>query len=225
MSYDVFDPVMFSVQENETLKEVLGLPPIVAQGELPSNVKWEAIRVPVERVYELQELEKARGIGWTGVEKVREVIDVYLKEHRKWTADRRRGAPRFPSMLAFDERNRGHRFGPGSDSGKVKTYFDENGNRKTLAIELVPDGMTDWTPEWVKPVEGKKTVAKTISLNASANRIECEICGHTESFKPESRASFNAARARISKHLRKGKSENDPAGEMHLEAHTLEFGN
>jgi hypothetical protein len=124
-------------------------------------------------------------------------------------------------MHSFDSKGRPHRYGPGSDAGRVKTYFTAKGERLPFALELIPTGVADWTPLWAAGADDPGQDAGIFN-NAEKNRIECMIagCGHTESYKTDSRSSYNAARARISKHLRTATNSVD----AHREVHTNEFG-
>jgi hypothetical protein len=131
-------------------------------------------------------------------------------------------------MHSFDGKNRPHLGGPGSDSGRVRTYFDKEGNRVSLSIHLL--GNNDgggWTPEWVQKEEPPKaapvydkSVTKAITDDVQAHRLECPICKHTESYKDGNRASWGAARGRISRHLRKETVEVS----LHRELYTNEYG-
>ncbi len=218
---NTFDPVSYSFVENRFLLEHLGKPPIVAMQALTPPINPRAVKPIIDRVYELEELRKHSGQEWVGVEKVKDAIRTYLAQVEKWEKDRRRGAPRFPSLYTFDARGRAHRYGPGSDSGRIRTYFDSKGNRIPFAIDLVAtDAEAEYVPEWIAaPAPTEKKLE--LIVDPDKRRIECSVCGHTESFNPESRASFNAARARISKHLRKSTDNID----LHRELHTAEFGN
>lgn len=212
------DPVTLSIEENEFLLEHLGEPPVVALRAMPDKVNPNAVRPLIERVYELSELEKHSGMIWTGTEQLKAAIRTYLEQANKWATDRRRGRVRFPSLHSFDSRNRPHRGGVGSDSGQVRTYINSKGERLPFAIPMIPDTNQAWAPDWTETTEQHFT--SKLNTNTEANRIECLICGHTESFKAESRGSYNAARARMSKHLRTAKDNTDD----HREAHTQEFG-
>jgi hypothetical protein len=216
-----FDPVLFSTNENKFLLEALGKPVYVAMQECPSSVNPKAVEPILKRVSDLEDAKKFSGAQWVGIDAMKEKINAYLRENAKWKSDNKRfrRAPRFPSMYTFDSRGKAIRGGVGSDSGRVRTYFASDGTRVPFEIPLTSDDLQDG---WVPPTMGEKAVATTAGLallvNAEANRIEC-FCGHTESFKPESRASYNAARARISKHLRRATERVDD----HRELHGVEF--
>lgn len=212
---NTFNPVKFSIAENEYLLANLGKPPVVALRGLPAEVNMAAVRPIMEQVYGLIELAKHSGQEWAGVEAMKAGISIYLEQAAKWKADKKRfrGAPRFPTMSIYDHRKRPHRQGPGSDAQEVQTYFDAAGNRHKFEVDLVPSGIPDWNaPGQEAPNPG--------GLVVEEKRIVCTVCTHTESFNPESRASQNAARARMSKHLRTSTDEVD----RHRELHTLEFG-
>lgn len=240
-----FNPVSLSNAENQFLLEWLGKPPVVAMKAItgvrnpaahpkdknpliyPDGVVPAAIKPILEGVYELQEMEKHEGTKWVGVEKVKSAIQTWLSQNAKWKFDhdRTRGkAPRYPSMYSFDARGGAHLGGPGSDSGMVRTYFGPAGERIPFEIDLVDAQSFAWTP----PSYVEQGIADVrLKIDSEAHRIECLVpmndgttCGHTESYKTESRSSYNAARARMSKHLRKATKE----VEAHRELHTLEFG-
>ncbi len=243
---NTFDPVQYSLEECQFLIKWLGQPPTLAlrdiraainpnparnkEGKIiekdptiyPEGVVPGSVRPILERVYELNELQKQTGEQWVGVEAVKACLQVYLEQAAKWQRDKLRGAPRFPSMHSFDTKGRPHRGGPGSDSGRVRTYFTATGERKPLAIFLLGDPVTGWMPEWAKDGHSVSTDVPSpesgMRLNEKDNRWEC-FCGHTEHFKPESRASQNSARARMAKHLLKATDETD----KHREIHTNEF--
>lgn len=217
---NVFDPTLYSKQECEFLLENLGKPPVVAMRELKFPVNPKAVQPILQRVHELQQLEEHEGTRWVGLEPLKNALVAYLRENAKWKADwqRTRGrAPRFPSLYSFDGRGRAHRGGVGSDSGKVRSYFDAEGNRIPFAIQMTDIFIDDWTPPGFTEKPDSKSYLK---VDNDLNRIECLICGKAESFKAESRSSYSAARARMSKHMRRAETKK----EEHLEAYTNEFG-
>lgn len=199
-------------------------PVIYPDGVIPASVK-----PIIDRVYELIDLAK-RGEQWVGLEKVKERIQVYIDQQDRWLKDKRRfpRAPRFPSMSSFDAKGKPHRGGPGSDSGIVSTYFDKQGNRHAFELDLIANRETGgWAPEWVEavspydePVRVDPNATKGLFHDVENRRLECPICKHTESYKMDSTSSYNAARGRISKHLRTETKES----ELHRELFTNEFG-
>lgn len=235
-----FDPVKLSIRENQFIIDHVGEPPVVAFQSVPEGVTRAAVKPIIDGVYELIELEKHESQGWVGVEAVKQASITYIKQAKAWAANKgRKGAPRFPSMSSFDSRGRAHLGGVGSDSGQVRTYFDAQGNRIPFAIHLQLNVDEVWVPEWLakSPVAspspdptpvthvgqpsdttGVRALDPKLIINDELSRIEC-FCGHTEKFRVESRASYNAARARISKHLRKAIDQVDD----HRLLHTLEF--
>lgn len=244
MEMNVFDPVKLSLEENAWLLKHLGEPWVVAGRDIhpvvnqiaasdpnkrdknpilyPDGVNPNAVRPIIDKVHELNQLQEHSGIPWQGIEVLKEAIEVYLEQQAKWKADKRRGAPRFPSLHSYDTKGRPHWSGGGSDSGQVKTYFDAQGNRKEFAREFVPSGQSDWVADWaLKAGENADQPEAGLVVNKELNRIEC-FCGHVEKFNPESRGSFNVARGRISKHLRS--DANPETVEKHRELHTAEFG-
>lgn len=225
---NTFDPAQLSFADCDFLLAHAGEAPIVALRSLPPIANRVTMTQWIERFYELEEQYKHRGTEWAGIEAVKQSIETYLGQRAKWSADAAVGAPKFPSMYAFDSRGNGHYSGPGSDSGTVHTYFDETGKRHAFALSLV-DGQAQgkWKPSWVSQPDADaapKQAHKVMSIQdvEGKNAMECGVpgCGHTETFKPDVRSSRAAARARMSRHLRKSTSEQ----QAHLELHTLEFG-
>lgn len=222
----VFDPVIYSREENEFLLEQLGTAPVVALTKKPENVNIAAVKPILQRVYDLEQLKTHEDLDWIGIEPLKNAIRIFIREDSKWESDHKRNkkAPRFPSLYSFDARGKAHRAGPGSDSGRVRTYFGKSGERIPFAVELIPDE----AGEWVAPSFQEGPVEKHLKLDTESHRIECRVpmqdgtvCGHVETYKADSRSSYNAARARMSKHLRKATENVDD----HRELHTNEFGN
>lgn len=215
---NTFDPVEFSIAENNFLLSSLGMNPVAALSQMPPSVNRRAVEPVLRKVYDFEALKKHDGSGWCGVEALKEKIVSYLRENAKWKADaaRSKRAPRYPSMYSFDGKGRAHRGGIGSDSGRVRTYFDQRGNRVPFEIPYVGEEHDLWAP----PGFTEQSTSPGLRVDNDQNRIECLNCGHTESFKAESRSSYNAARARMSKHLRKASTKVDE----HRETYANEFG-
>lgn len=243
-----FNPVSLSHAENEFLLKHLGEPSVVAlksirveRGPIQTAVKTPdknpllypdgvipaSVKPILDGVRELMELEKAEGLKWVGIDAIKSAILTWQRENKKWSDTYKRTGgrvPRWPSLYSWDAKGRPHLGGPGSDSGSVKTYFGPNGERIPFAIDLLVSEYD--TTEWKPPTKDEGITESLLHVDAQANRIECRVpvnggvCGHTESFKEGNRASYNAARARMSKHLRKATEEAD----LHREVHTNEFG-
>jgi hypothetical protein len=242
---NAFNPVNYSDAENDFLLKHLGEPSVIALRDIrrsaisnphpreknpfyyPEGVNPASVKPLLDRIYELEQLQKIEGTAWIGVEKMKAAIKVWQRENSKWKRDYLRTsgkAPRWPSLYSFDMKGRPRLGGPGSDSGQVRTYFGTAGERIPFEISLFPE----FDQTWVAPGLTEVTeTAEFMKVDPEAHRIECRIplaeggiCGHTESYKEDSRASYNAARARFSKHLRKATKEVD----AHRELHTNEFG-
>jgi hypothetical protein len=202
------DPVIYSEEERAWLLENLGKPPAVALRDLPKGVNIRQVKPLLEKLQELEDLQKHENQPWIGFEAVKDAIRVFSEQDAKWAADARRTkrAPRFPSLYSFDGKGRPHLGGPGSDSGQVRTYFDAKGNRIPFAKALV----TDWQPEWTAPtIVDESSLGDTgITNNADLHRWEC-FCGHTETYRKGSRSSENVAKGRMKKHLAKATEEVD----------------
>lgn len=241
---NTFDPVNYSLEENAFLLEHIGEPVIIALRSVPASaplakpfhkdknpVYWPsginpiAVKGILERVNELQELEKHEGVKWVGVEVLKDKIKAYLRENAKWDNDHKRTngrAPRFPSLSSYDAKGRPHRGGPGSDAGRVRSYFGPAGERIPFEVNLI----SDYVVEWAAPGFSEAPSDKRLFVDPDSSRIECRvkvgdgICGHTEKYKAASRSSYNVARARMSKHLTRAQEN----VEEHRELHTEEFG-
>ena len=200
-----FNPVRYSLEENQFFLKHLGESPVLAlQATTPKGVNPVAVQEVLGEFYELDELEKHRGVPWAGKEVVTQVITRYLSEYEKWREMAKRGAPRFPTMYAWDGKGRPHRGGVTSDSGEVTTYFDENGDRQPLAVNLREKSMPDFNAPWVKKAE---PIPESLIEDAEKGVLQCSIDGWTTNFKPESRQSYNMARGRMAKHCRASKDE------------------
>lgn len=236
---EIFNPVSLSIPENEFVLRHAGEPWVVASRDIhpvflpqphkkdknpvhyPDGVTPAAVKPVIDRIYELEELHKHEGLKWVGIELVTKAIRAYIEQSRLWEANKKRGSVRFPSMHTFSSKGKAMLGAPGSDSGFVKTYFDKEGNRVPFALKLVPDDFETWAPEWLSKVAETDNPTPTdgIKVDEENSRIECLVCGKTESYRPESRSSHNAARARMSKHLRSATDK----PEAHREAHSKVF--
>lgn len=214
---DIFEPQKYSQAENKFLLENVGKPPVVAFNQaMPEGVNPRAVRPVLQEVYDREQLREHDGIGWAGLEAVKDCLQTFITLDAKWESDfqRSRGRiPRFPSLYTRDGKGKYHHGGAGSDSDYPRTY-EKDGRRVPLSLQL--DGDSD---DWERLI-GMKEAPKELLHDEDKHRWECPICSHTESYKEGSASSKNAARARMSTHLKKATDEVD----LHRELHTNEFG-
>ena len=213
-----FNPVLYSTEENQFLLENVGLPPIVALNKpIPQGVNSRAVRPILQEVFDREQLRTISRVEWLGVEKLSQAIKTWLTMDAKWALEhqRTRGrVPRNPSMYVQDGKGKYHLSASGADSNMPRTFVDADGNRHLFEVPL--DGDLDETFNEIVSKEAPKSV-----IDDKVNRrIECPICQHTESYKTESRQSYNLARSRMSKHLKKATDETS----LHRELYTNEFG-
>lgn len=219
-----FNPVAYSIEENKFLIEHLGNPPEVVEmdsaGQWPVGVNPAAVRPIIEQVYRFEQQKEHRGTEWVGVEAVKEAARIYVREHTQWTKDHltRRG-PKLPTLMVWDERGRGHKGAVGADGNTVTTYFDENGERQKLAIELTKTGEEVYKPSWIKKAQVEAIIPKLVEDTVKGT-IQCPICFHTQQYDPDQRSTYNQARSRMAKHL-VSKTLKDP--DKHREIYTQEF--
>lgn len=200
-----FHPVRYSLEENQFFLNHLGESPVVAlQQSTPDGVNPVTVQEVLGELYELDELEKHRGVPWAGQKAVAEIITRYLSEHEKWGEMAKRGSPRFPTMYAWDGRGRPHRGGISSDSGEVTTYFDDNGDRQPLSVSLREEAIQSFKAPWVKK---NQPIPENLIEDMDKGVLQCPIDGWTSNFKPESRQSYNMARGRMAKHCRSSTDE------------------
>lgn len=213
---DTFNPVKYSTEENTFLLENAGTPPVVALNKaIPAGVNPRAVRPALQEFYDRMQLQSAQGVEWIGVEAVKTAIATFLEQDAKWEkawVTSRGKVPRTPSMFVKDAKGRYHQGGPGSDANFPRTYAGKDGKRYRFEVWLSGDD-----PDVEEDV---KACPPGIIEEADKNRWVCPICSHTESYKEDSRSSRNAARARMSRHLKTATVEAD----LHRELHTVEFG-
>ena len=203
MEIEVFDPATYSLEENTFFLKHLGESPLaIMQKPLPEGVNPAAVEKGLGRIYELAQLETHKGTPWVGLEKISASITRYLTERTKWAEMSQRGAPAFPSMYAWDGKGRPHRGGIGSDSNRVSTYFTETGERRPFAVPLVETMPEAFAPPWVQEEE---PLPSECEEDAEKGSMACPVDGFSTNWKPDSRQSYNLARARMSRHCKASK--------------------
>lgn len=203
---DIFDPVSYSIAENRFFLKHIGESPVaVMQSPLPKGVCADAVEEVLGKVYELDELQKHRGTSWVGHAPITSSIELYLREWDRWAADAKRGAPRFPTLHAWDGKGRPHRGAVGSDSSRVTTYMDADGKRQPFRVELHDIGTPqDFKPSWVKEEE---PLPDALVEDAEKGVLQCPVDGWATNYNPDSRSAYNMAKARMSRHCKTSKDD------------------
>lgn len=213
-----FDPVVYSLAECHFLLDHLGESPAVAFDTAPpEGVNPTQVTPLLQYVRDLEELKEQKNRDWAGVEALKECLTNYLEAQAQWRDLQRQGGPRFPTLYSFDAKGRPHYGGIGSDSQRVRTRFTSEGKRVKLAIPFVGSERADWHAPWSS--QGAEAPKELIE-NTTKNTIECAVCHHQESYRGDSKSSYNAARARISGHMKKAEIE----PELHREYRQNVFG-
>lgn len=216
---DTFDPVLLSLEENAFLMEHIGkAPAVVRKGTFPPGVNPKAVLPVIEELYALSEVEKADGEAWTGFDAIRDRCATYLAQRAQWDTMKQRAGKTFPtqpSMAAWSATGKPSVGGAGSDSHRVRTYFDEQGNRQKFAVGLHHDGPAFSVP-WLKSTK----VYDGLTVDEEKGAITCPICAHTETFNLDAASSRNLANSRMARHLLSAKKELD----AHKLLHTKVFG-
>lgn len=213
-----FDPVLLSLEENAFLVEHAGkAPAVVKRLPVPPGVNPKAVIPVIEELYALGEVEKADGATWAGIEAVKDRCRTYLAEKAKWAAMKARGGERFPahpSMATWDSRGNPHMGGVGSDAGRIRTYFDEAGQRQPFAVSLQGEAPTFDVP-WLP----KAKTYSEISVDDERGVLTCPICGHAETYSPDSQSQRGLANTRMAKHLLGAKKEIEAHKQLHVKVY------
>jgi len=201
---ETFDPVKYSLEENQFFLKHLGESPVsVLKDSLPTGVNPVTVREVLGKVYELDELQKHRGTPWVGQTAIKGSIERYLHEWEKWREMSGRGAPRFPTMSAWDGKGRPHRGGIASDASQVTTYIDDNGNRQPLAVSW-QEQAPGFTADWVKAEE---PLPEGLIEDAEKGVLQCPVDGFATNYNSDSQRSHNLARARMARHCKTSKDD------------------
>ena len=212
-----FDPTKYNVPENQFFLEHLGESPIVALDDpLPKGVNPVVVKKVLGTVYEYEELKKHKDTWWIGIEAIKTAIKTYLREDARWREMAQRGLPRYPSRYTWDAKGRPHRGGTGSDS-KLAHWIDDEGKRHKLAIDLVHPTVAAFQPKWVKP---DTPLPEDFIDDPKKGKLECPLCGWVTQYNPDSRSTYNVARARAAAHCKQARKE----AELHREFGTVVFG-
>ncbi len=216
-----FDPVVLSLEDNQFLIDHLGEPAEAAAAKgLPAGVHPNSGLRALDEVWRYAKRCEQTGEPFVGFEAVKEACRVYLREHAKMRADHKRGvAPKFPSRFEWDSFGQAHLGGVGSDSGRIRSYFGEDGQRHPFEIRLLSGEVAK--PRWLTQKTAKTAKDYHELLEDEENgTIACPICKFTQNYEPGSRSRRALARTRIGKHLKSAKREPD----LHRQLYTRLFG-
>lgn len=218
---DVFDPVLLSVPENIFVAEHAGkAPSVIKRVPIPADVNINAVMPVLEHLYALEEVRKADKVEWVGVQAIKDRCKLYVQQVSEWgrlKAQQGAGWPSHPTMAGWDSRGKPTLGATGSDSGRVRTYFDEHGDRKRLALGLHESEKPTYLAPWVKQVASFDKLIE----NDTEGWIRCPVCQHTERYRNDAPSERNTAYSRMARHLL---SEKNTQLEAHRELHTKAFG-
>ena len=86
----------------------------------------------------------------------------------------------------------------------MRTYFTEEGERKRFAVSLFDIDEGEFKPPWVKTEED---LPNACIEDVEKGVLQCPLDGWTTNWRPESRQSYNLARARMIKHCKTSKDD------------------
>lgn len=224
---EIFDPVLYNdVELPKIMALELGLSPAILLRDIQDLPPDGVVTLTplIERLFDLEELRKHRGQEWAGVEMVREACQLMLDYREQYQANKMRSGRGFhPSMHTFDSRKRSRFGGIGSDSGRVRTYFSEDGKRAKFAVNLTAEaGSEQWVfstatidTSWgdLSDAGGGPPIELIERTMGDNGILECPICGHAETYDLENSAAEPGARANMRRHCKTAKNE--------IEAHLL----
>lgn len=187
----------------------------------------------LQRFHDLEQEFQAGGRAWCGFEEVRTHIAKWHERQRRARAHKERDPDRkgfAPELFRF-RAGRKLWAAPGSDCGRVRFALPlvEIAHRQytdfasDLRAEIPGNGNGGGNGS--KPVESLASEGTVpTELVEHERHLQCPIdgCAHNEEFDPESTSSYNAARARMSRHM--NKPMNKELEDVHKEARSLIFG-
>jgi hypothetical protein len=218
---DTFDPAVLSLEDNAFLIDHLGEPVEQATAKgVPAGVTPASGLRALDELYRYGKRCEANGDPFVGFEALKEACRVFLREHASMMQNARRGvAPKFPSLSEWDAFGQPHRGGVGSDSERMRSYFDAEGNRHFFVVKLMV--LSDARPEWLLKKQAKTTREFKELIEDTENGVfTCPICKFSQNYEPGSRGRRSMARTRMGKHLKGAKREPD----LHRQLYSYVFG-
>jgi hypothetical protein len=204
-----FEPAMYTEEELLFFLAHLGESPVVAcHMGLPTHVNRSAVEDVLGRVHTFEQLRQTYEgesgyVPWAGMEAVRESITRYLDWMGRCSAMHARGGPRHASLLAWDPDGRGIKGAEGSDASIVRTAIMAGNERVRLGIRI-GDADSAIAPATFVPDFAVVTQMPTeLEIDRAKGTMACPLCHWTANFKPKNMSAYNAARARMARHLKK----------------------
>lgn len=216
MNPNLFEPADFALPELRFTLDHLGESPNVAlHGEIPPNVNPVAVKALLGRLYDLEELQKVKGVPWgwsddgtlTGFDAITDSIERYLAWQAKCLEMQQQGQVRHPSQHTWDSTGARTHGGIGSDaSDKVRSEITNDGRRLKFAVTLHDDGRQRVVrPPWLQPAPVIGDDAITLDNGVySCSICEKPICSFDVD---KGRPAQNKARTLVRKHVRETKTE------------------
>lgn len=216
-----FEPAFFSKEELRYFLEHAGESPMVALHTAPPpHVNPVAVEKVLGRLYQLEELRKARGVEWKGFAAFKDSIERYLvwTDRSEYIAQRTKSVERpnglkHASMFEWDGMGKPHKGGTGADGTFVRSSLTADGTRREFGVNLVE------SPDFAATLEGvtlsdllptkPKELFRVLLEDWTKGILGCPICNFTINFKPKQRQTYNAARMRMAQHLKRAKEETD----------------
>ncbi len=218
---DTFDPAILSLEDNQFLIDHLGEPLEVATAKgVPLNVTPAAGLRVLDELYRYGRRCEQSGEPFVGFEALKEACRTFLREHAAMSLNARRHlTPMFPSRYEWDTMGQPHLGGVGSDSHRMRSYFDDHGVRHYFAVRLLTTQAQK--PAWLE-AKSTKTAPEYAALDEDTEHgvFSCPICRFAQNYEPGSRSKRALARTRMGKHLKSARREPD----QHRQLYTRVFG-
>lgn len=220
---DVFQPAVLSLEENRFVLDHLGESPVVACDDidLPPGVNVLAVRPFLEKIYNYEQQRVHRSREWAGLDLVRDSITRFLLWMDTSAKIQKHGGPRHASQFVVDGSGRMYKYGIGADSAAmVVSGLNKDGSRQPFGVILNkiddPTALTlaDIAP-WLGGSDPKTRALDCVNQLSPKDpkkqgTLQCSICGATEQFNQQKMPnSWNAARARMIRHLKGADFEPD----------------
>jgi len=169
------------------------------------------VEVFLSRVRDLIEVEEVHGIPWLGIDAIKARADQWLQYREQFKAAKAANPQaHHPSMFHFTSDGQERFQGVGSDSGRVRTFFAEDGTRQPWALKLTSGTESKiQQASWgsLEAVEALKDDRLRLNEDVAVGWVECSICGHRETWDPDTARGRGPARARMKRHCLTARKE------------------